>query len=126
MTLGPSLPNASRWGCASMLFGPMVLYSLLLQMARWTSWDFASRSDVLETVWMPYWAFLLPLLMLVSPFVLLYMHWSDVGTWFAVTSAYFLTGVLLAVSIDLLIFLIDRPRTLQGSKQPPETSEAIS
>ncbi len=126
MPLEPILPTAIRWGCATTLIGPLVLYSLLVQINRWTPGDLAIRPYVLDVVLTPYLAFRLPLMILVSPFVLLAITWSTFRMWFAVTAAYFMLGALLPVGIDRLVALFDRLSTPQAPKRSPETSEAIS
>jgi hypothetical protein len=117
MPLEPILPTAIRWGCATTLIGPLVLYSLVLQIARWTSWDLASPANGWGIALTPYLAFKLPLLILASPFTLLAISWTTFRMWFAVSSVYFIGGALLPVGIDRLVEMLDKRQKTAGPEQ---------
>jgi hypothetical protein len=93
--------SVSAFGCgvASVLVGPLTLYSLLTAVARWTPWDFTANTAVVETVLAPYLAFQLPMLMLYSPMSLAYLKENAWTIWLLTTVAYFVAGALLCVGV---------------------------
>lgn len=104
--------SVSAFGCgvASVLVGPLTLYSFLTAVARWTPWDFTANTAVVETVLAPYLVFQLPLWMLVSPLTLAYLKDNAWTVWLLTTVAYFVAGAFLRVGAGYMSDRIEQRR----------------
>ncbi len=106
----PRSVSAVGCGIASVLMGPLTLYSLLTAVARWTPWDCTANTAVVETVLAPYLAFQVPMLMLYSPMSLAYLKENEWTVWLLTTVAYFVAGAFLCVGAGYVSDRIERRR----------------
>lgn len=119
MSRAPTVPSVMRWGCATVLLGPPTIYSLLTQIARWSSWDPASRPDLIEMVWKPYDAFYVVPLLIFSPLSLFFLVTPrNVVVWFGVSFAYLTAGAMTRMGVNLMGDLLERRRQTATATEP--------
>lgn len=122
MTRQSAVSSAIQCGCATVVLGPICLYSLLSHIVHWIGWFEEYPSNIVASWFLaPYWPISYALLLLLLPFSFQGAALA-IAIWLGFIGAYFLPGALLGIALE---FMVDRfaPTEPRSERLEPVRSE---